>query len=54
MIQGAFYSLNERMRTVDSTTAAYLMSLIHAAAADEGFDVNPMESDAGYDEEEKE
>lgn len=52
MIQGVFYALNEKMRTVDALTAGYLMALIHDAAAGEGFDVNPMEDDdnSGDDE----
>ena len=51
MVQGVFYALNEKMRTVDQLTAAYLMSLVHAAAEGEGFDVNPLYDDEDYYEE---
>lgn len=53
MIQGVFYALNEKMRTVDPLTASYLMALIHDAAAGEGFDVNPMEDDGDSDDDEQ-
>lgn len=56
MIQGVFYALNEKMRTVDTLTAAYLMALVHEAAAGEGFDVNPLDDDGdgyGYDDDDE-